>query len=183
MNALLIGTLLVCTVLLIAALILIQKRSVSPLAGALAVVQEAGVTALLGFLCMGLAYFLLAAKFYQPDMAGTGAKSYWFIALFALVCTLVGVFTLLYTYVKKGVAYPDRLMLVSALGSVKEMDWHEVQQVKVPMLSRRVTFKTQGGSYTVYGDPKQYRAFITAIQGRVPPEVGGDTLRDLLGRL
>lgn len=183
MNSLLICSVLLCTGLLAATLFLIQKRRVSPLAGALAVVQEAGITALLGFLCMGLAYFLLLCKYYQPSLAGTDQKSYWFIALFALVCALIAAFTLLYTYVKKGVAYPDRLMLVSALGGVREVNWSEVCQVKVPLLSRRVTFKTKSGSYSVYGDPKQYKAFITAIQGRISYEAGGDALRDLLGKL
>lgn len=148
-----------------------------------AVVSEAGVTAMLGYLCFLLAGFLVCGKFADPTLGGTQPGSYSLLAALAALCGVTGGFVLLWSYMKKSVAYADRLVQVSWLGRTREIRWSDVQQVKVPMMSRTAVFCTAGGKLAVNGDPKQYKRFIETVRWLVPQQVGSDTLAQLAARL
>lgn len=170
--------------LVLAAVGLVLRTRRYPLNGReKAVVREAGVTAMLGYLCFLLAGFLLCGKLADPTLGGSEPGSYSLLAGIAALCALTGGFVLLWSYMKKSVAYTDRLVQVSWLGRTREMRWEAVQQVKVPMMSRTAVFCAGKEKFSVNGDPKQYKKFIEAAQWLVPQRVGGDTLRTLLARL
>ena len=78
-----------------------------------AVVREAGVTAMLGYLCFLLAGFLLCGKLADPTLGGVRPGSYSLLAALAALCAVTGGFVLLWCYMKKSVAYADRLVQVS----------------------------------------------------------------------
>lgn len=173
----------VCVLALAAVGVLLRVRRY-PLNGQeKAVVREAGVTAMLGYLCFLLAGFLLCGKLADPTLGGAQPSSYSLLAALAALCAVTGGFVLLWCYMKKSVAYADRLVQVSWLGRTREIRWSEVQQVKVPMMSRTVVFCTGSEKLAVNGDPKQYKRFIETVRWLVPQHVGSDTLAQLAARL
>lgn len=176
-------SLLACTVVIIGGIFLLKYKNVKKTGDTLAVLQEASVTALLGIFSMALAYCLLIMKIIDPSMAGNDGMSYLFIAVFAFVCALLGTFVILWTFLKNAIAYKDKLLLVSFFGTQREMRWCDVKQVKVPMLSKKITFITSDASFSVFGAPKQYKKFIEVVQSNIGHVVGSDALENLLKRL
>ena len=96
---------------------------------------------------------------------------------------LAAVFALLFTYVRRAVAYPDRLELQSALGRTRSVRWQDIIEVKTAVTSKRVTLRTAKETVSVNGDPRHYRTFVQQLYNHVPAHVGSDTLGQLLQRL
>lgn len=176
-------SLLACTIVIMGGIILLKFKNVKKTDDTLAVLQEASFTALLGIFSMALAYCLLIMKIIDPSMAGNDGMSYLFIALFAFICALSGTFVILWTFLKNAIAYKDKLLLVSFLGTQREMRWCDVNQIKVPMLSKKITFVTSDASYSVFGAPKQYKKFIEVVHSNTGHAVGSDALENFLKRL
>lgn len=176
-------SILACTVIIIVGIFLLKYKNVKKTNDTLAVLQEASVTAWLGIFSIVLAYCLLVMKLIDPGMTGNDSASYLFIAVFAFICSLLGTFVILWTFLKNAIAYRDRLLLVSFLGTKREMKWNDVNQVKVPMLSKRITFTTADASYSVFGAPKQYRKFMEVVNSEIGDAVGKDALENLLKQL
>ena len=89
-------------------------------------------------------------------------SSYNFVAVLAAVCGLSGVQTILTTFLKRAVAYPDKFVVTNPFGLKKEIPWNAVTEVKTVPLSLRVTFITRNDSVSVNGRGKEYGEFIRA---------------------
>jgi len=142
-------------------------------------VPETGVMAGM-LLAVGLA--LDAVKLAVPETAGADSGSYTFVAVFALVCTMVGCHILLSSFVKQVVAFDDRFEVYTPFGAALAIPWQEVTEVKSQLLSKAVTFKSLSGSVTVNGRNKEYLAFLKLAMERVPRAIGSDELGKLYQR-
>ena len=162
-----------------ASLVLLQKKSASPQAGALAVLREAPVTVIFAPFLLAVAILLVVAR--QMDVSVGGAV--WMTAALVLLCAAGSGYILLFTYVRRAVAYPDRLELQSALGRTRSVRWQDIIEVKTAVTSKRVTLRTAKETVSVNGDPRHYRAFVQQLYNHVPAHVGSDTLGQLLQRL
>ena len=150
----------------------------------LATVNEASVTIILTLFCFGLSYFLFFAKVYDATVAGTDQGSYWFVSGFSVVSALLGCFSLLYTYVKKYIILPDRLIAVNVLGFTKNFFWNEIKSARIPMLSKNITIKGEQGSCFIHsGNTKQYKNFIDILRNYIPKSSGGNIVNELYDRL
>ena len=135
-------------VLFCASLVLLQKKSAPPQAGALAVLREAPVTVIFAPFLLAVAILLVAARQMDISVGGAGDSAVLMTAALVLVCAAGSGYILLFTYVRRAVAYPDRLELQSALGKTHSVRWQDIVEVKTTVTSKRVT----PVSYTHLGD-------------------------------
>ena len=170
-------------VLFCASLVLLQKKSAPPQAGALAVLREAPVTVIFAPFLLAVAILLVAARQMDISVGGAGDSAVLMTAALVLVCAAGSGYILLFTYVRRAAAYPDRLELQSALGKTHSVRWQDIVEVKTTVTSKRVTLRTAKKTVSVNGDPKHYRAFVQQLYDHVPAHVGSDTLGQLLQRL
>ena len=120
----------------------------------LAIVSEIPETMLFGCMLVVAGFSLLAAKYYDPSIAGTDQVSYNFVAVLAAICGISGGQILLMTFVKKAIAYPDRFVIINMFGLKKEFSWKSVTEVKTIPLSLRVTFRVADESVSINGRAK-----------------------------
>ena len=162
----------------------IRRKSYKTDEKVLASANEAPVTVILSLFCLGLSYFLIFSKGTDATVAGTDAQSYWFIGAFSVVSTLLGCYSLLYTYVIKCVILPDRLTAVDPFGISRDFYWNEIDSVSIPALTRNIRIKSGKGSCTVRsGNIKQYKNFIGILKDFIPRNSGADVVSDLYHRL
>lgn len=166
-----------------ASLVLLQKKSAPPQAGALAVLREAPVTVIFAPFLLAVAILLVVARQMDASVGGAGESAVWMTAALVLLCAAGSGYILLFTYVRRAVAYPDRLELQSALGRTRSVHWQDIIEVKTAVTSKRVTLRTAKETVSVNGDPRHYRAFVQQLYNHVPAHVGSDTLGQLLQRL
>ena len=95
-------------VLLVAAVGVIVKKHCRDTG--LLCVRETWVTALLGAMLIALGFAFPVMKLMDNTLAGTGSQSQWIVAVFSLLCHLMGDFTLLFTFVKCTVLFDDRMV-------------------------------------------------------------------------
>lgn len=171
-----------CTLLLIIGLIIIRRQP--KLDGKMLVkVSETPETGIMGALSYILSYALLIMKYIDPATGGTDLTSYKFIAVFALICAVCGYEILLYAYVKKVVAYEDRIVYYNSLGVKKEIYWNNITEVKILVLSKRATFKTSNDAISVNGAPASYAKFVKIAKKKISPLVASDDLARLYNRV
>ncbi len=176
----LILTLAANTLLILLTLYLARRRSYKSAEAPLAVTGESPVTGILSAFCLVVAYFLLYAKYADPTAAGEGPGSYWFIAGLSLASALLGCYNFLYIFVRKYLIFPDRLVLVDALGRLGEYTFREIRSAKVPMMSRSLRLQTDRGSVGIRsGNTQEYRKFLGALKDRLPRSSGGDVVENL----
>lgn len=149
----------------------------------LAIVREIPETLIFGVMLIAAGYALLIAKLLDPSVAGQDESSYNFVAVLAAVCGLSGVQTILTTFLKRAVAYPDKFVVTNPFGLKKEIPWNAVTEVKTVPLSLRVTFITRNDSVSVNGRGKEYGEFIRVAREKIPPIVGSDVLGRLYKRI
>ena len=160
-----------------ASLVLLQKKSAPPQAGALAVLREAPVTVIFAPFLLAVAILLVVARQMDVSVGGAGESAVWMTAALVLLCAAGS------GYMRRAVAYPDRLELQSALGRTRSVRWQDIIEVKTAVTSKRVTLRTAKETVSVNGDPRHYRAFVQQLYNHVPAHVGSDTLGQLLQRL
>lgn len=150
----------------------------------LASVNESPATSVLSAFCLVVSYFLVFAKLSNAATAGTDAGSYWFISAMSVVCALLGCYNLLYTFVRKYMILPDRLVAVDAFGEAKFFYWGDIQSANIPALTKNVTLKASRSSCTIRsGNYKQYKKFIGILKRYVPSGSGADVVSSLYDRL
>ena len=115
--------------------------------------------------------------------AAHGESAVWMTAALVLLCAAGSGYILLFTYVRRAVAYPDRLELQSALGRTRSVRWQDIIEVKTAVTSKRVTLRTAKETVRVNGDPRHHRACVQQLYHHLPAHVGSDTLGQLLQRL
>ena len=129
-------------VIFIAAIIIIITRQPKLDGSELVVVSETIETGVLGVFSWLLGMALIIMKYLNSDLSGSDLQSYQFIAIFSIICSVIGHEILMYAYVKKVVVYDDRIEHYNLRGVKKAIYWKEIVKVKSPFLSKRVTFKT-----------------------------------------
>lgn len=149
----------------------------------LTIVSEIPETAIMGGMLIVVCYFLLIAKIKDPTIAGTDENSYNFVAVLAVICAITGCETILLTFVKKVIAYPDKFVVINLFGLKREFIWKSVTEIKTILLSLRVTFKMDGESVSINGRAKEYGEFISIAKDNIPPIVGSDVLGRLYKRI
>ena len=108
--------------------------------------------------------------------------SYLYIGGFAILSVAFGCGILLYTFLRKVIVYEDGFVFVSILGKEKRLLWKEITEIKVPTLSNKATFIGKNTQISVGGEPKAYKAFLKIAMKYIKPEIGSDTLANLLNR-
>lgn len=145
------------------------KEIAPPQAGALAVLREAPVTVIFAPFLLAVAILLVVARQMDVSVGGAGESAVWMTAALVLLCAAGSGYILLFTYVRRAVAYPDRLELQSALGRTRSVRWQDIIEVKTAVTSKRVTLRTAKETVSVNGDPRHYRAFVQQLYNHVPP--------------
>lgn len=160
-------------------IVIILTRKPRPTGGEIVVLREAPVTFIMAVLLIFLSCGVLVMKFMGHPVGGSNVTSYQFCAWFGFVCMLIGVYALFYTFVKKVLAYEDRMIIVNLLGYRKTVYWEDVTHVKTNRLSRQLVFYVGNDGNSLNGDAESYRQFVHLASQRVPPHVGSDTLGNL----
>lgn len=65
----------------------------------------------------------------------------------------------------------------------KEIYWNQIIEVKVSILSKRITLKTKVESISVNGAPSSYAKFINIAKKKVSPIIACDDLSRLYSKL
>jgi len=172
-----------CTLLFIVVIIIIVWRKPKLDGSELVKVSETPETGIMGVLSCILCYALLIMKSIDSTIGGTDLTSYKFVATFALICAMCGYEVLLFAYMKKVIAYEDRIECYNQLGIKKVIYWNKITEVKVSVLSKRATFKTKDDGITVNGSPVSYVKFIKLAKKKVSPMVASDDLGKLYSRI
>ena len=180
------ASLAAAVILLIAAIVLMVKnRCTDP---GLVCVRETWMTAVMGVMLMAMGVFITVMKLTDPSVAGTDKSSYWFVAVFGLLCHLLGVFMLLYTFVKRIVLFEDRIEDCSPFGITRTMYWGDIVQVEKPVTRKAyILTDRDGNTISVSGDSKASKAFVDFARTKIKSAQGTNLLhhveRRLKGRL
>lgn len=170
-------------VLFCASLVLVAKNAKKPDKSALAVLREAPVTVIFSPFLLAVAVLVAVARALDPTVGGEGVQAVWMTAALVLICAAGAGFVLLFTYVRRAVAYPDRLEVRDVLGRTRTLAWKEITEVRTSVTSKRVTLRAGSLTVSLNGDPSVYRDFVQQLYNHVPAQVGSDTLGQLLQRL
>lgn len=163
-------------IILIAAIIIIFTRQPKLDGSELVVVSETIETGVLGVFTWLLGIALVIMKYINPGLSGSDLQSYQFIAIFSILCSIIGHEILMYAYVKKIVVYDDRLEHYNLRGIKKAIYWKDIKKVKSPFLSKRVTFKTDKTTISINGAPSSYKKFATIAEKKIPKTAERDEL-------
>lgn len=144
--------------------------------------SETVFTAGMGGMLILMGFFILAMKFADPQIAGTDLTSYLFVGAFSVGSTAVGCGIMFYTFLQKFIAYEDRIVFISILGTSKELYWKEIIEIKTTLMSNRVTLVGKKSKFSVGGEPRRYKEFLLIAKRKISPEVGSDVLQNLLNR-
>jgi len=173
---------LVGVILMLLTAFLIYKRQPEKQADELLRLSETSVTAVLGGMLIVLGFFVLYQKFNNPNLAGNDENTYLIIGAFALISVALGCGVLLYSFLKKIIAYQDKVVLITFLGQYKEMYWKEITEVKASILSNKATLSGNNCKITLGGEPKKYKEFLKIAKKKIRPEISSDVFERLLNR-
>lgn len=149
----------------------------------LVVVSEIPETFIMGGMLIAICYLLLISKIADPAVAGKDEASYNFAAALAVLSAISGCLIILFTFVKKVIAYPEKFVVISLTGSRKEYAWNSVTEVKAVPFSLRAVFRMDNESASINGRAEEYGKFISIAQKNIPPVIGSDVLGDLYRRI
>lgn len=186
MDKILYASLAAAVVLLIAAIVMMVKNRCTD--DGLVCVRETWMTAVMGVMLVAMGVFITVMKLIDPAVAGTDESSYWFVAVFGLLCHGLGAFMLLYTFVKRIVLFEDRIEDCSPFGITRTMYWDDIVQIEKPMTRKAyVLTDRDGNTVSVSGDSKASQAFVDFARTRIKSAKGTNLLyqveRRLKGRL
>lgn len=173
----------ICAVLILASMALIIKRQPKRQQKELMRLSETVFTAVMGFMMIALGVFLLYQKYTDPEIAGTDINSYVFICGFSIVCVACGSCMMPYTFLKKIIACEDRVIYVTILGECRELYWRDVTEVKLPLMSSKITLIGKNTRFVAGGETKAYKEFIRIAKNKIRAQVGSDVLDKLSDRL
>jgi len=182
MTAIVIALALSGVALLVAVYQMVTKQH-KPDGHELAIVAEIPETAVFGVVLVLLGLFMLVAKLVGMGIGGADASSYPFVAIFGAVLVIVGSEIMLMSFVKRTVAYQDRIMSYNSFGNVRTIPWNKVTSVKVQLLSSTATFKSGDESISVNGRRSEYFKLVQVASKKVPGIVASDDLGRLLRKL
>jgi hypothetical protein len=181
MPILLISAVIAIAVIL-SAIVLIRVRQPKQQEGELLRLAETSFTAVMAVMMIALAFFILYMKFNNSSLGGTGSTSYYFVAGFAVLCATAGSGILLFTFLKKIIAFEDRVASVSIFGEIDELRWNEITEVKVTPLSNKITLIGKNTRMAAGGEPKSYKEFLKIANKKIKHAVIGDMLEKQLDR-
>jgi hypothetical protein len=173
----------ICTVLILAGSIIIINRQPKRQQGELMRLSETAFTAVMGGMMIALGFFILYAKYADPAVAGTDETSYIFVGCFAVMCAAGGCGIMLYTFLKKIIACEDRVLYVDILGQCRELHWSEITEIRLPLMSNKITLIGKSIRFVAGGEPKAYKEFVKIAKNKIRPEAAGDVFEKLSDRL
>lgn len=179
----LILSIIASSVLLIFTVVLVILKQPKKNGTELVIVSEIPETSVMGAILIIIGYILLILKMRDPALAGTDETSYNFVSVLALMCVVSGCWTMLITFVKKVIAYPERFTAITSVGLQSEYLWKSVTEVKTNPMSLRSNFKVGGDSVSINGRAAEYGKFIGIAKEKVPAVVGSDVLGNLYKRV
>ncbi|RPI87156.1 MAG: hypothetical protein EHM41_05955 [Chloroflexi bacterium] len=172
----------VCILFVAAAVALIVTRQPKKEGGELLRLTETYVTGVMGAMMIALAFFLLYMKYVDPAIAGVDQVSFYYVAGFAAMCAAVGSGIQLYTFLRKIIAYEDKVVFVTMLGQIKELYWNDITEVKVSRLSNKAIFIGKNTQFSVGGETKTYKKFIEIARKKIRKTVGSEVFEKLFNR-
>lgn len=147
-------------------------------------VKETPLTAVMGLMLIALGVWMVYLKLTDPTIAGEDRDSYLFVAVFSLICHLMGDFCLLFTFVKRVVVFDDYLEDCSVIGTRRSLRWNEIVKVDKPVTRKAFKLCGRDGSViTVAGTDKAYKEFAEIAQDKIKNSQGKDLLRVVENRL
>lgn len=172
----------ICFSLLMVTILFLVKKKIPVEKTELMRLAETKITGVLGILLIVFGFFILYMKYNDPAIAGTDQISYLYIAGFALLSAAFGCGILFFTFLRKVVVYEDGFLFISLIGKEKKILWKEITEIKTQPLSNKATFIGKTSRVMVGGEPKAYKAFLKIAMKNIKPEVGSDTISNLLNR-
>lgn len=169
-------------VLAAASVFFVIKKRYVPTGKESAVVRAPVETLIMAVMLYIAGIALIVAKIMIPDLAGSDAEAQKFIVIFALLCVVSACATLLHTLLRTAVAFPDRMVVFSAIGEKTEMRWNEVKEIKVPFLTKQATFISDTQRITVNGKDRDYHMFIGTAKSKIPASIASDVLGNLYNK-
>ena len=168
--------------ILIAAAVLIARNQ--PSDKGLACLCETWMTAVLGGMLVLIGIAACIMKLIDPAVAGEEQDSYLAVAGINVVCQGLGAFCLLFTFVKKVIAFDDHVLTISTFGKRREVLWKDIVKAEKPVLSRAVKLTDKSGNtVTVNGDAKAYAQFVDIAKQKIRPRQGKELLDQVESRL
>lgn len=150
----------------------------------LACLGETWMTAVLGLMLVAMGFAVCAMKLIDPTVGGEEESSYLFVAGFNLVCQLLGCFALLFTYVKKVIAFEDHLLVISTFGKDREVLWKDIVKVEKAVTSRTIKLTDKDGRVvSVNGSAKAFARFADIAKEKIRPRQGKELLNQVESRL
>lgn len=147
-------------------------------------VKETPITAVMALMIIAMGVWLVYLKLTDPTIAGEDRDSYMFVAVFSLICHLMGDYCLLFTFVKRIVVFDDHLEETSILGVRRSLRWNEIVKVEKPVTRKAFKLRAKDGSaITVAGTDKAFREFAQIAQDKIKSSQGKDLLNVVENRL
>ena len=169
-------------VLFVATIVLILRNRCGD--DGLLCVKETPFTAVMALMIIAMGVWLIYLKLTDPTIAGEDRDSYLFVAVFSLICHLMGDFCLLFTFVKRIVVFDDHLEDCSVFGQRRTLCWNEIVKVEKPVT--RKAFKLHGKDgrvVTVSGTDKAFKEFADIARDKIKGSQGKDLLNVVENRL
>lgn len=182
MNSILYASGAAAVVLLIATIVLCVRNRCED--DGLLCVKEPAFTAVMALMIIAMGVWLIYLKLTDPTIAGEDRDSYLFVAVFSLVCHLMGDYCLLFTFVKRVVVFDDHLDDCSSFGVHRTLRWNEIVKVEKPVTRKAFKLRARDGSaITVAGTDKAFREFAQIAQDKIKSSQGKDLLNVVENRL
>jgi len=181
--SLIVGALGLSVIAVIVVVVQMRTKQHKPDGTELAIVAEIPETAIFGVALALLGFFMLIAKLRGMDVGGTDATSFTFIAVFGIVLVIAGAEIMLMSFIKRTIAYKDKIVSFNSYGKSREIPWVKVTGVSVQPLSRTATFKSAKESISVNGKREEYVKLVQVASEKIPGVVASDDLGKLLRRL
>lgn len=147
-------------------------------------VKETPITAVMALMIIAMGVWMVYLKLTDPTIAGEDRDSYMFVAVFSLICHLMGDYCLLFTFVKRIVVFDDHLEETSIFGRRRSLRWTEIVKVEKPVTRKAFKLRAKDGSViTVAGTDKAFREFADIARDKIRSSQGKDLLNVVENRL
>ncbi|NLJ41644.1 MAG: hypothetical protein GX352_08565 [Clostridiales bacterium] len=168
------ASMVICTALFILTAVWIKLKKPKRTDRELVRVSEVPETAIMGAMLLLFTYFILLAKYFDPSVGGSDDTSYRFVSAMAVIAALVASEIFLTVFVKKVIAYEDKVEYIQAFGIKSTIPWSEIIKIKVPVIGKKIVLSSAKDSISVNGSKKEYIQFLKIANKRIPNAAKND---------
>lgn len=162
---------------------IIKSKNDDPKALELARLKETAVTAGGAVIVYSLAIMLLIFQFVNPNISGASSTAHLYGFGLYVVCTLLGSYIMLYTFVKEEIATKDNLIMVSVFNNIKIIKWDDISKVESTFSKRLKITSKNDHKVTISGEKNEMKKFLKVAVKKVDPEIGEDILLGLINKI